>query len=208
MSSFSFYYFFFSILIAVYFKFQEKKLEIFRCRCCTRKFNHKFSCSRHVQSKVCGWQKKSEPSTGQFICDLCGTGFNLRDDLARHQDTSKPGWCKKMDYLVESIPECSEHEQISKQMDEHHDLNLSDATGSIESASYDADIMPPGFVNPLTNSCYLNSVLQAMLNTDNFTSWLMDYYYDHRESCTSNCKYLFMYSMISARERNSFHFFG
>lgn len=48
---------------------------------------------------------------------------------------------------------------------------------------------PPGFVNPHTNSCYMNSVLQIMSSNDEFMKWLMNYYNGHDGYCYSKCEF-------------------
>lgn len=56
--------------------------------------------------------------------------------------------------------------------------------------------IPPGFVNPLTNSCYLNSVLQTMFNNEKFTTCLMQYYNRHEGYCYSSCECLTLISFF------------
>lgn len=50
------------------------------------------------------------------------------------------------------------------------------------------DWIPPGLVNPGTNTCYLNSVLQSLFHNEIFVKWILNFESSHGKTCTYNCK--------------------
>lgn len=50
------------------------------------------------------------------------------------------------------------------------------------------DQIPPGFVNPGTNTCYLNSILQSLFHNRMFVEWILGYEKEHAKSCPHSCE--------------------
>lgn len=52
------------------------------------------------------------------------------------------------------------------------------------------DVIPRGFVNPGTNTCYLNSVLQSLFHNQSLVKWLIEFEQLHSKTCEYRCKFI------------------
>lgn len=86
-----------------------------------------------------------------------------------------------MEYIIggEFIAE----EEVLNDTDQNHKTSVSENDIPLDQTEWE----PPGFVNPGTNTCYMNSVFQTLLNNEKFTQGLMEYYEKHNGYCYLNC---------------------